>query len=197
MKTKQFTVLTVFLLIIVLLAALTNPADDDEADTFNPLVDAWYPVEDWELEVCQKWGGVATINNAQEGEEDYISMLTITLQGEKTVYESELTNETLYEVAYYIMPFTADADYAVRLRNTDDGEVYSIQGKTTASVNSGAAGYKAVYLDKVYDVAELKYEGADGSGVLTVPIVDQDGAYSQDAADESGSSSGTGEWTDW
>ena len=50
----------ILLIITLVFAAIVNAGSSD----FNPRVDDWDAVQDWEIEVCSKWGGT---DEAQQG----------------------------------------------------------------------------------------------------------------------------------
>jgi hypothetical protein len=75
---------------------------------------SWYDVEDWEVDVCSKWGGhgLAEQSAAIEGEVTFGDM-TFAVQAQK----SRLFNNTLYEIAFYIESFSAVSHYDLSLVN--------------------------------------------------------------------------------
>jgi len=134
-----------------------------------PQID-WYDVEDWELDVCQMWGGVDEANQGTTSGEIYLSQMVITLQAEKKVFmldESQYT--TQYKIGWYIAPYQEDYTYTVELISglwlEEEGE---------AKQGAGQSGFKAFYEnDTVYTEAVLEYCDEDyNCGTLTVPVVE-------------------------
>jgi len=70
----------------------------------------WYDIEDWEVKVCSRWGGRGRVINAiEQNAPIYQSQLTLTVQGRRT----ELVDEYLYQVGYYINPLQSPVDFSV------------------------------------------------------------------------------------
>lgn len=164
--------------------------------SFDPRIDVWYQVEDWELEVCRKWGGTTDSYNIVSGP-TYLSQTTVTLQGEKS--EKMPDDTTLYEVAWYIEDATnRSLEYAVRLRNSETVETKRIVGKTSVGGNEAASGYEAEYLSEEYDQVQLGYafEDAEEITMITVPVIDNKGEYVP-SSDYGSSDSGDLDWGDW
>ena len=72
---------------------------DGDIYSFDPSVQEWYDVAEWELELCRVWGGTAEAYNVVNGP-TYLSETTVTLQGQKS--EKMPDNTTMYEVAWYL-----------------------------------------------------------------------------------------------
>ena len=158
---------TIILLLAVLLfvPSFISPKTAD----FDPVVDNWYKVEDWEIEVCSKWGGTAeaqTYSSTATGSA-YMFSTTVTLQGEKSISgeEENSTNTTLYEAAWYFRPMGSQQEYSVLF--TGDGTETIYEG--SASPERGDANYHAEESTKEYTSVKIKYE----TGTLTVPIVEK------------------------
>jgi len=91
---KSVLILTVMLLFSVIFTASDSTIPD------------WYKVENWEIEVCSKWGGTAdaqTHGGSAEGK-GYMFQTTVTLQGQKYMVEEDGENKTIYEAAWYFRP---------------------------------------------------------------------------------------------
>ena len=144
--------------------------------SFDPRIQEWYTVEDWELEVCRKWGGTAQAYNVVNGP-TYLSQTTVTLQGEKTVNPDETI---LYEVAYYIEDaLDRSIEFAVRLKNSENNKYKRVVGRTSLNAGEVKSDYWAQYLTEEYDQVHLGYvvEDSGKMTIITVPIVDNTGKY--------------------
>ena len=162
-KMKLKLKILVIVLLSLMLILLTKA--DSSRRLHDPRVDNWYQVSDWELDVCSKWGGTGRAQSGttnQEGE-TRLSQLEVTLQG----FKMQVEDEILYEIAWYLKPFSGEEEYTVTLVGKDRLEVYSGSASSTA----GSNGYDARYVDAnvSYDTVELKYD----SGKLEVPIVEK------------------------
>jgi hypothetical protein len=130
---------------------------------FNPRVDDWYDVSDWEVEVCSKFGGYleAGISSFLSAAKP-VDQLSYTLQAKS---KSNPDGQSLYEVSYYIQPVDQAIAYKISLISIrGDAPLVIAQG---SAESSGAYGYKAEYSAANYSFASLELE--DNS--LTVPIV--------------------------
>ena len=169
MKNKSILMLLLFLLVLIPSFNAFNfdfwSNSEENAGPPNGL--DWYIVEPWELEVCSKWGGTDTINNAVIGSSaTYISQLTITLAGYVTKYPN---GDHLYEVAYYIQPLTNSVDYKIKLYNTSSDESYYVtDGVQTSDSTVGASGYSITSpMNKEYNQVKIGYrEDTDGDGTV-------------------------------
>ncbi|MDO8741008.1 MAG: hypothetical protein Q7J54_05555 [Candidatus Woesearchaeota archaeon] len=188
-KTISITLAIMFLLAIMPATFSTYEISD------------WYAVEDWELEVCSKWGGTDEAQRGSATSDIYLSQLTVALQAEKTAFPD---NTTLYEVSYYIQPFSEDIQFAIKLANSQNDTDYDIVTVTTASISAGASGFTAFYSDEFFDLAKIGYGDSSSSGpenILTVPILNQTATYTggpSGSGGSTGTSTGGGSaWTDW
>jgi hypothetical protein len=128
----------------------------------------WYEVQDWEIEVCSKWGGTASVQQTGANAEgqSYLYATTITLQAQKTVMMSENeSNSTIYEVAWYFRPLKKEQTYTIELIGDGTEQIYH----ASASPEKGDANYQAIESSQEYESARISYE----SGSLTVPVVEK------------------------
>ncbi|MBU1005166.1 MAG: hypothetical protein KJ561_05025 [Nanoarchaeota archaeon] len=126
-------------------------------------LDDWYEVEDWELEVCSKWGGTEEAQSgASSSSPIYLSQITLTLQGKKEAY-SVPNATTLYKASWYLEP-TAKVSYKVELIGNDMSEKI---GEGEASYDAPAQGYYADYLDAGFSYVKMTY----GGKWIQVPLV--------------------------
>jgi len=173
-------VLVVFLLTIICRRSSSSEdvwnRDLSTSIHFDPRVDAWYAVEDWEVDMCRKWGGT---KEAQSGATSStviaLSQTTLSLQGTKQAYtaedseEEEEVNKILYTVSWYLEPL-ADMNCKVVLKN-DDGTKTKEISDTEASYSTPSAGYIAEYYEEGYTKVRMEY-GSDSLEVKLVDIVE-------------------------
>jgi len=135
----------------------------------------WYDVEAWELEVCQKWGGTDEANSgiSSGDSRNFLSQLTLTLQGEKVQFMiDDSTYTTQYRIGWYFVSIEKNYTYDVVL---DAGSPKVLVDDEEASIFSGQSGFYAFYENNTeYDTVTLEYCEQDSSscGKLTVPIVE-------------------------
>jgi len=132
------------------------------------IIEHWYPIEDWEIEVCSKWGGTAEASsNAAGGAvatgSTNLALTTLTLQGQKTYIADDETY--IYEAAWYLMPLGDTQKYKVQFIG-DSGVIMVYEGSAGPT---GDANYYAEETDEEYDKVKLIYE----TGTLTVPMVEK------------------------
>lgn len=134
--------------------------------SFNPRIDAWYAVEDWELEYCSKWGGTKEAQSeATSSTAIYLSQTTLSLQGKKQSYDIEGVNQSLYTVSWYLEPLE-DMSYRVELVSDDESITFRVSDGE-ASYSAPAAGYHSEYYDVRYSAVKMYY----GVNWLRVPLV--------------------------
>ncbi len=135
------------------------------AAAFDPRIDNWYAVEDWELEICSKWGGTTEAQSGGTSSQAvFLSQNTISLQGRRQVYNVEGFDRTLYTASWYIEPI-ADLGYRVELVGQDKEYVLD---HGTASISSPGTGYYADYSNESYTGVRITY----GDAWLRVPLVE-------------------------
>lgn len=166
MLRKIVLCIIVFLLLSSMVLARTS--------RFNPKVDSWYDVEEWEVEVCSQWGGTADVQKSAAtpfGSETYLYSMAITLQAEKKRHYLGASNYTyVYDVGWYIQPITGSVDYKVYLIDESDNEKLIADG--AANMATGDSGYYAEEnTTKAFSSAKIVY--GEGSGLI-VPIVSYD-----------------------
>jgi len=158
---KMKKIILIMSLIIINIASAAVPTID------------WYDVEDWELQVCDKWGGVEELNDGTTSAKIYLSQMVITLQAEKVVFQLDETDYTTqYKIGWYFAPYQDDYIYSVHLEG--DSQIWLVD-EESADQASGKSGFKAFYENEtVYHEAILDYCTTDFSdcGSLTVPVVE-------------------------
>ncbi len=139
--------------------------DEKGKPCFNPRVDEWYKVADWEVDVCRLWGGPEHVVEGLTTFHEAISQFILTLQAEKTVYPDE---SKLYKISYYIKPANVESiHYRVELMNDSGSKV--LEQDSIATNTQGRGAYKLIYSNSTYNIAKITLE--DGR-VLAVPVVD-------------------------
>jgi len=150
-------------LILVILSIPLSSSKDMNYD-FDPTIDDWYSIEDWEVEYCKKWGGKKVegeVNSGAESETTYsLSQLTISLQAEAIYYGIE-NQSTLYYASWYIEPLV-DMEYKVLF--TGDSDYYLQNG--TATYEAPVTGYLSEYINQTFNYLKIQYTGNS----IKVPI---------------------------
>ncbi|MBU1946852.1 MAG: hypothetical protein KKC54_07855 [Nanoarchaeota archaeon] len=125
----------------------------------------WYEVEDWELDVCSKWGGTEEAQSgATTSSKFYLSQTTLSLQARKQIYGLDQINETknLYTASWYLEPME-EKEYKIELIGASPKTI----GSGTASYESPANGYYADYHNETYTDIKMTY----GDEWINVPII--------------------------
>ena len=158
--------LKILLLIAAFVALIlfSSIAVGRESNYIDPRID-WYPISEWELQVCKKWGGTqeaesgATVSKAV-----YLSQTTLSLQGRKQSYDIEGVNTTLYTASWYLEP-VGEIEYRVEL--ISDNDTFRLD-EGTADYSSPAHGYYAEYHNKNFTGVKMTY----GGEWVIVPLVE-------------------------
>ena len=126
----------------------------------------WYEVEDWEKEVCSKWGGTrfAGQEAVTTGRKFSWAAMTATVQGKKLKTPE---NYYLYEVGWYIDSFSEVTDYEILLINPSKLDWKYKVASGSLSPDSGTVGYEVFNLTQDYTHITLVYSG----GTVTTPII--------------------------
>jgi len=161
---KKILILSIVMLIIPGSLSISNPFRHDE----HIVIDEWYPISQWEVDVCNKYGGQILGDQAEISSVDesfYMFLTTVTLQGQQSVQIlPEGGNITIYEYAWYFRPMDNDQKYKVEVIGTSGTrKIY----EATASRELGESNYHAEESTEVYEKVKITYE----SGSLMVPIV--------------------------
>lgn len=148
----------IFVIIVVLLATLVY------SGVRTPTT-PWYEVEEWEIEVCSKFSGNAAPSSA-ETEIGYVAYGTtsMTIQAFKT----NLGNETLYEVYYYIEPYFESQQYTLQLVNENQRLTNEISSGTIG-INAGVMDYYEKQLAQNFNEVRLVHQ----HGAFKVPIIER------------------------
>ena len=133
-----------------------------------PVEQAWYEVEDWEVEVCSKYGGKQRTESTATSSEIFHGGATVTLQARKTRTPD---NDTLYEIGYFVGHPIEGMTYTIKVKNSVTG-IEEILDKDFPSPPGGFADFKAFFSNLTYDRAELKHAVQGRQGTLVVPIVE-------------------------
>ncbi len=126
----------------------------------------WYQVEDWEKEVCSKWGGTQFSGQAAVtiGRKLSFAALSATMQGKKFKTPE---NYYLYEVAWYIDSFAEDTDYDVLMIDPDKPDVFKRVASGTLAPGAGTTGFEVYNLTQDYTHLRFQYTG----GQILTPII--------------------------
>jgi len=154
------------LIFILMVAFLMLPIGNGQ----SVVIDDWYPIYDWEVDVCSNYGGTALAQKSQGGTatgSSYMFLTTVTLQGEKTVQEDEDGTINIYEYAWYFRPMDGDQQYKVEVIGTG-GTRKIYEG--TATKELGDSGYHAEESQVELTRLKITYE----TGSLLVPIVENE-----------------------
>lgn len=152
--------LVVIVCVAIILLALSGSSQLSGRQSKLP----WYEVEDWEVDVCSKFGGRSESENSETFQfaPSYGDM-TITLQARRT----KSRNETLYEVSYFIESYSATTDYKILLKNQKTNAEKEIS-RGNLGPASGATDYWTQSLKEEYTIAIVEYY----KGRIIVPIVE-------------------------
>ena len=158
-KKKAVKTVLITMLIIILLSINGTPQAWSK-QTKLP----WYDVEEWELDVCSKWGGrqqADTSENNQQLETD--ADVTITIQAKKTKTDTG----RLYEVTYFFDSYSATTSYKIKLSHTKTNQEKELtQG--TLIPGTGTADYWVQELKEEYNVAIIEHN----KGTIVTPIIE-------------------------
>jgi hypothetical protein len=128
----------------------------------------WYDVSEAELSYCATYGPPAGSFNDYGSVADqgpYVAKDTLTVQAYKTTY-TETT--FLYELAWYVHPFTEDLVYTVYLHEQSGNPEVRHDGYATAM--DGETGYQAFESEVEYVSAQLVLENGL---TMEVPVVEK------------------------
>jgi len=163
MNYKKITILA--LLIVLISTITTSKSDEQEPSDFDPTIEDWYKVEEWEVEYCKKWGGEETgaeVNSGATSETTFsLSQTTITLQGESIEYDIE-NQSNLYYASWYIEPMY-NIEYKLMFR--EGNNKYYIQNGT-ATYDEPKTGFFSEYINQTFTYLRLEYTGNS----LEVPL---------------------------
>lgn len=132
---------------------------------FDYRQDNWYSVEDWEVEVCSKWGGREKTQTHTGGVmSTEFHKEAATIQGKVKEQYAGDKNIYIYEISWYLQPMEGSVEYEIILKGEEDKKVRT----GSASANAGDAGYYATEnTSNNYDYVVLDYD----DGKLKAPIV--------------------------
>ncbi|HLC64826.1 MAG TPA: hypothetical protein VJI46_01740 [Candidatus Nanoarchaeia archaeon] len=140
-------------------------------ENFNPRIEAFYQIPDYEKDICMKYGGKDAPDTSVKGESSFISEITIAIQASK---QKEPDNRTLYEISYYVETFLRDATYIVQVKNKLTGETKKIVEKEEVFAHSGKSGFQTFYDAADWDYAEIRYtEQGDSEKKIRVEFVEK------------------------
>lgn len=125
----------------------------------------WYEVEDWEVEVCSKWGGAKEAESHTGGVySTEFDEMAATVQASMENISNEDEEMYVYEVSWYLQPMEGSEEYKVSL----GGENSETIKKGSAPSTTGDSGYYAEENSStVYEHVILEYE----DDKLKAPVV--------------------------
>lgn len=161
MNTKKITKIIMMVIPIIILLAINGTP---QAWSKQAKLD-WYDIEDWETDVCSKWGGRQQAENSATSQPtEAYGDITITMQAKKTKTDTD----TLYEVTYLLDAYSTATNYEIKLAHTKTNQEKEItQGKL--SPGTGTADYWMQNLKENYNVATIKHD----KGLIVIPIIEQ------------------------
>ena len=126
----------------------------------------WYEVDEWEEDVCSKWGGTSFAGQAATttGRKLSWAKMTATVQAKKFKTKE---NYWVYEVGWYIDSFSEKTDYDIKLINEANSDLFYLVDSGSLAPESGKTGYEVYNLTDNYDVVRFTYTG----GAITTPII--------------------------
>ena len=167
MNQKIFAITAMIFLILIPIAL---------SDTKSIL--PWYDIEEWELEVCEKWGGVQGVNNAVNTINTFLAETTIAVQGKKIPLPN---GQFHYEYSYYLHPYSGSMEFALRFASSTANITKPLVERTTVG-EAGISGFNVMELPEEFDQIQLSY----GSGILKMPLIGEDGGYKDTASPSKG-----------
>jgi len=149
-------VFAVLFLLVVLANTITAPTPTTP----------WYQVEDWEKEVCSKWGGTQFSGQAvvTMGRKLSFGALSATMQAKKFRTPE---NYYLYEVGWYIDSFAEDMDYDVIMLDPEKPDVFRRVVSGRLVPDAGTTGFETYNLTQDFTHLRFKYTG----GEMLIPII--------------------------
>ncbi|MEM4263596.1 MAG: hypothetical protein QW666_01720 [Candidatus Woesearchaeota archaeon] len=129
---------------------------------------AWHEVEEWEKEVCSKWGGTGTAGSQgaiTSGRKLSWASMTATVQGKKTRTKEK---EYIYEVAWYIDSFSETTNYEILMINPAKPELRHLVDSGSLAPEKGTIGYETYNMTQDFTHIKLTYTG----GSITTPIIE-------------------------
>jgi hypothetical protein len=161
------------------------PKDDiaptDNADVYGWYKDTFFGLANWEREVCLM-DLTSDIRNVRDviTDTDEISVYTTTITA-SAQRQMAFNNSYLYEVSWYIRPYSDDAEYKVYLEQGTTREYF--EGKTgdasgawkAVSKLSGDSGYEIRYLNSNFTNVVLSYRpvGSTQATNFSVSVVNK------------------------
>ncbi|MFH1173798.1 MAG: hypothetical protein V1725_01555 [archaeon] len=151
-----------------------DPKYDERGDPRNYNF-GWYPLHDWEYEVCLRDFSPEVKQTFRRSYDPYNRVYDLTVQAnafKKNITLLNADNVTVdwtfeYVYEWYVQPTTGRASYAV-FKVRDDGARENIAIDRSADYVSGSAGYIAEYSQSNYTQLVVQTNGADA---MVVPVV--------------------------
>jgi len=126
----------------------------------------WYEVDDWETDVCSKWGGTSFAGQAAvtTGRKLSWADMTATVQAKKFKSKEKYF---IYEVGWYLDSFGKKLSYDIKLINEARPDLFYLVDEGSLLPESGKTGFEVYNLTDDYDAVRFTYTG----GAVTVPVI--------------------------
>jgi len=171
-KTTVFVIFAAFILIVIFagnMHAQILPAQIESAigitEWHKDL--PWYEVQQWEKDVCSRWGGTGTSGQAAvtTGRKLSWASMSATVQGKK--FKTPEKNY-IYEVSWYIDSFSESTNYEITMINPSKPELKYLVDSGSLGPETGTIGHEAYNLTQDFTQIKLTYSG----GAITTPIAE-------------------------
>jgi hypothetical protein len=176
---KKIIIMLMFICVITSVYAATSATRYDWPNMLGPATDqainaltlGWvslkyddfkegifYPISQWEFDVCSSKVTDDLSSSSFAGQmgdsmdiKDLYGPITAAINGKKVIYQVNNSQQTLYEISWYVQPkpYTQDIKYSIYLMS-DNGQKYypnSLKG-LTADPAQGATGDYTAYLEE-------------------------------------------------
>lgn len=154
-KKTAVTLIAILLVVPMVTAAFLQPK--------SPKTLPWYQVDDWEIDVCSKWGGRKAAEIYETTGRFPYGAASYTMQGRKTRQHQA---PTIYEIGYYIEAFSIPLEYKLYLLNDETQDAKYIDGNVLGPGN-GISDYRIEQLNEDYTHLRLITPGS----IVTTPFV--------------------------
>lgn len=124
----------------------------------------WYQVENWEIDVCSKWGGRQAAEHYETTGRFPYGAASYTMQGKKI---RQYKAPTIYQIGYYIESFSIPLDYKLYLVNDETQKTKYIEG-SVLGLGNAVSDYLVHESEEEFTHIRLLTPGS----TITTPLVD-------------------------
>lgn len=173
--TNRTTVLLIFAAFILIVIFADNmhaqilPAQIESALGITGLHKdlPWYEVQQWEKDVCSKWGGTGTAGQeaVTTGRKLSWASMSATVQGKKFKTPEKTY---IYEVAWYVDSFSELTNYEITMINPAKPTLKHLIDSGSLGPESGSIGQEIYNLTQDFTQIKFTYSG----GAITTPIIE-------------------------